>query len=125
MHALVDIKKYREDKNGTDLMIYVPDMQLGDMLRKKRIQNAEIRFDDGRHISAEQRKKAYATIRDIADYTGYLPEEMKQILKYQHMIRTATLILVFLIVRWTRRGSLSIRYSNLLWKREYRCQKMQ
>ena len=28
MHALVDIKKYREDKNGTDLMIYVPDMQL-------------------------------------------------------------------------------------------------
>ena len=88
MHALVDIKKYREDKNGTDLMIYVPDMQLGDMLRKKRIQNAEIRFDDGRHISAEQRKKAYATIRDIADYTGYLPEEMKQILKYQHMIRT-------------------------------------
>lgn len=41
MHALVDIKKYREDKNGTDLMIYVPDMQLGDMLRKKRIQNAE------------------------------------------------------------------------------------
>lgn len=88
MHALVDIKKYREDKNGTDLMIYVPDMQLGDMLRKKRIQNAEIRFDDGRHISVEQRKKAYATIRDIADYTGYLPEEMKQILKYQHMIRT-------------------------------------
>lgn len=56
MHALVDIKKYREDKNGTDLMISVPDMQLGDMLRKKRIQNAEIRFDDGRHISAEQRK---------------------------------------------------------------------
>ena len=37
MHALVDIKKYREDKNGTDLMISVPDMQLGDMLRKKRI----------------------------------------------------------------------------------------
>ena len=66
MHALVDIKKYREDKNGTDLMISVPDMQLGDMLRRKKIKNAEIRFDDGRHISAEQRKKAYATIRDIA-----------------------------------------------------------
>ena len=67
MHALVDIKKYREDKNGTDLMISVPDMQLGDMLRRKKIKNAEIRFDDGRHISAEQ---------------------MKRILKDEHMIRT-------------------------------------
>ena len=81
MHALVDIKKYWEDKNGTDLMISVPDMQLGDMLRRKKIKNAEIRFDDGRHISAEQRKKAYATIRDIADYTGYPSEQMKRILK--------------------------------------------
>jgi hypothetical protein len=88
MHALVDIKKYREDKNGTDLMISVPDMQLGDMLRRKKIKNAEIRFDDGRHISAEQRKKAYATIRDIADYTGYPSEQMKRILKDEHMIRT-------------------------------------
>lgn len=88
MHTLVDIKSYRENKNGTDLVISIPDMQLGDMLRRKRIQNAEIRFDDGRHISAEQRKKAYATIRDIADYTGYPPEEMKELLKWQHMIRT-------------------------------------
>ena len=88
MHALVDIKKYREDKNGTDLMISVPDMQLGDMLRRKKIKNAEIRFDDGRHISAEQRKKSYATIRDIADYTGYPSEQMKRILKDEHMIRT-------------------------------------
>ena len=58
MHALVDIKKYWEDKNGTDLMISVPDMQLGDMLRRKKIKNAEIRFDDGRHTSAVTSKKA-------------------------------------------------------------------
>ena len=45
-------------------------------------------LDDGRHISAEQRKKIYATIRDIADYTGYAPEEMKQRLKLEHIIRT-------------------------------------
>ncbi|MGN0348204.1 MAG: putative HNHc nuclease [Roseburia sp.] len=88
MHALVDIKEYSENKNGTDLVISVKDMRLGDMLRRKQIHNAEIRFDDGRHISAEQRKKAYATIRDIADYTGYYPEDMKQELKFQHMIRT-------------------------------------
>ncbi len=47
-----------------------------------------MRFDDGRSISVEQRKKAYATIRDIADYTGYLPEEQKEWLKYYHIART-------------------------------------
>lgn len=88
MHALVKINQYRERKDGTDLVVSVLDLKLGDMLVRKKIQNAEIRFDDGRHISAEQRKKAYATIRDIADWTGYLPEEMKEILKYQHMMRT-------------------------------------
>ena len=88
MHTLVKIKQYREWKDGTDLVVSVPDLKLGDMFQRKKIRNAEIRFDDGRHISAEQRKKAYATIRDIADWTGYLPEEMKEILKYQHMMRT-------------------------------------
>lgn len=88
MHALVKIKQYREQKDGTDLVVSVPDLKLGDMFQRKKIRNAEIRFDDGRHISAEQRKKAYATIGDISDWTGYLPEEMKEILKYQHMMRT-------------------------------------
>lgn len=88
MHALVKINQYREQKDGTVLVVSVPDLKLGDMFQRKKIRNAEIRFDDGRHISAEQRKKAYATIRDISDWTGYLPEEMKEILKYQHMMRT-------------------------------------
>ena len=88
MHTLVDIKLYRETQNGTDLFITIPDLQLGDMFQRKRVRKAEIRFDDGRHISAEQRKKAYATIRDIADYTGYLPEEQKEWLKYLHISRT-------------------------------------
>ena len=88
MHALVKINQYRERNDGTDLVVSVPDLKLGDMFQRKKIRNAEIRFDDGRHISEEQRKKAYATIRDISDWTGYLPEEMKEILKYQHMMRT-------------------------------------
>ena len=88
MHTLVKINQYRERNDGTDLVVSVPDLKLGDMFQRKKIRNAEIRFDDGRHISAEQRKKAYATIRDISDWTGYLPEEMKEILKYQHMMRT-------------------------------------
>lgn len=88
MHAIVKINQYRERKDGTDLVVSVPDLKLGELFQRKKIRNAEIRFDDGRHISVEQRKKAYATIRDISDWTGYLPEEMKEILKYQHMMRT-------------------------------------
>ena len=88
MYTLVDVKQYRESDKGTDLVVSVPGMRLGGLLQRKKIKNAEIRFDDGRHISADQRKKAYATIRDIADWTGYPPEEMKERLKYEHMIRT-------------------------------------
>lgn len=88
MHRVVEIEKYRETGEDTELIIRVPKIRLGNMLIRKEIKNAEMRFDDGRHISAEQRRKAYATIRDIADYTGYLPEEQKEWLKYLHIINT-------------------------------------
>lgn len=88
MHSLVEIKQYREDRDGTYLKVYIPKLRLGDMLCRKHIHRAEMRFDDGRHISADQRKKAYATIRDISDYTGYFPEEQKEWLKYLHISRT-------------------------------------
>lgn len=78
MNAFVRIEKYKDTDKGTDLIISVPIKGLGEVLSKKKIKDAEIRLDDGRHISAEQRKKAYATIRDIASYTGYLPEEQKE-----------------------------------------------
>lgn len=70
------------------MIISVPIKGLGEVLSKKKIKDAEIRLDDGRHISADQRKKAYATIRDIASYTGYLPEEQKEWLKYLHIVKT-------------------------------------
>lgn len=87
MHAAVEIKSYRESSAGTELVVAVPG-QIGSLLRKKDIRKAELRLDDGRTISAEQRKKAYATIRDISDYTGYLPEEQKEWLKYLYICRT-------------------------------------
>ena len=67
MNTGVQIRGYREDTNGTDLIIHIPDRRLGDMLQRKRIKEAELRLDDGRHISSAQRKKIYATVRDIAD----------------------------------------------------------
>lgn len=87
MYSAVELQKYRETSSGTDLIIHIPE-QIGEFLLKKCIRTAEIRLDDGRHISAAQRKKIYATIRDIADYTGYMPEEEKEWLKYLHISRT-------------------------------------
>ena len=75
MHAIADLKQYRQTEDGTDIIIHIPRLMLGELLKEKTIRQAEVRFDDGRHISIEQRKKAYATIRDISDYTGFLPEE--------------------------------------------------
>ena len=88
MHTLVNIEKYRESDKGTELIVCIPNMKLGSDFEKKCIKKAEMRFDDGRIISIEQRKKAYATIRDIADYTGYLPEEQKEWLKYLYIQKT-------------------------------------
>lgn len=88
MHSVVTLDKYRETESGTELLITVPDRQIGSMLTEKCIKRAEMRIDDGRTISIDQRKKAYATIRDIADYTGYLPEEQKEWLKYLYISQT-------------------------------------
>ena len=42
----------------------------------------EIRLDDGRSITAQQRRKIYATIRDIAEWQGDMPESVKQYFKW-------------------------------------------
>lgn len=88
MHEIVTLDKYREVDNCTEIIIRIPDKKIGEFLSQKCIKKAEMRFDDGRSISIEQRKKAYATIRDIADYTGYLPEEQKEWLKYLYIQKT-------------------------------------
>lgn len=88
MYSIVTLNKYRETAAGTELLITVPDRQISNVLAEKCIKHAEMRLDDGRTISIEQRKKAYATIRDIADYTGYLPEEQKEWLKYLYISQT-------------------------------------
>lgn len=88
MYADAVLNKYKETENGTELLITIPGMQIGEILAEKCIKKAEMRFDDGRSISIEQRKKAYATLKDISDHTGYLPEEQKQWMKILYMLKT-------------------------------------
>ena len=88
MYAIATLNQYKETDKGTELYITIPDKKIGEILVDKHIKKAEMRFDDGRSISADQRKMAYATIRDIADFTGYLPEEQKEWLKYLYVAKT-------------------------------------
>ena len=47
-----------------------------------------VSVQDERHISKVQRKKAYAVIGEIADYTGYIPQEAKEWMKYLFTMET-------------------------------------
>lgn len=61
------------------------------ILDKQKTRQCEVRFDDGRRISAEQRKKAYAIIGDISEWSGYTPPEFeKDILKNEYIERTGS-----------------------------------
>ena len=69
-------------------MVVIPDASIDKELIQKQINRIEIRLNDGRTITAEQRKKAYATIRDISDYSGHAPEFLKEWFKYEYIIKT-------------------------------------
>ena len=88
MFELAKLEKVMQDGSGTHLYITIPDRYLQDIILEKNIRKAEIRFDDGRHISIEQRKKAYATIGDIALWSGNNPEAEKEEMKYEYIKRT-------------------------------------
>ena len=48
---------------------------------KRQYGDVRILLQDGRRISNEQRKKAYALIKEIADFMGEFPEPAKKLLK--------------------------------------------
>src|SRR5699024_10124144 len=49
-----------------------------------------VNVQDERHLSVLQRKKAYALMGEIANYTGYLPQDAKEWLKYWFTAETGT-----------------------------------
>lgn len=67
--------------DGHDLLL-VPEEPIGRELEQKRIERVELRLDDGRSISADQRRKIFAVIRDISLWSGHSPEEIRQLLTW-------------------------------------------
>lgn len=88
MHDTGNITGFRICEAGTELKIFIPKRNLQEAILSRQIKQVGLWLEDGRHITAEQRKKAYATIKDISECTGYLPEEAKEYMKYYHMIQT-------------------------------------
>lgn len=73
--------------SGSSLTIEVPYDDTG-TLQRQGIHEAEIRLVDGRQISPEQRKKVYALLRNLSDYTGYPEGPMKEEMKYAFLEKT-------------------------------------
>lgn len=53
----------------------------------RKYSTVEIGLPDGRYISAEQRKKAYALMNDIAEWAGYQPEHIKRLMKTEFVVK--------------------------------------
>ena len=49
---------------------------------KQNITSCMVEFSDGRTITPDQRKKAYAILGDISDWNGDIPEYIKERMKY-------------------------------------------
>ena len=79
------ITAYRDNGSSVDLMVHVDDSNVAEDLKHAKISTVIIDFKNTRIITISQRKKIYATLNDIALYTGYLPEETKEVMKYYYI----------------------------------------
>lgn len=80
------------DYDGAYITIRVPYSDT-DTFIKRGYRKADVILEDARKLSAQQRKNVYAMLREIADWAGYEPEEVKKIMKVDfwinHMWQTA------------------------------------
>lgn len=93
MQYFSQITGIRETEKGTDLILRIPGEKLGRRISKYKIRgksgiDAELKINDGRIITVDQRKKIYATIRDISSFVGDDPEYLKEFLKYDYCATT-------------------------------------
>lgn len=64
------------------LLIRAPYSNTERMIRRE-YEEVEIGLKDGRRITPEQRRKAYALMGEISEWSGTEPEEIKEVLKYE------------------------------------------
>lgn len=72
--------------DGHDLHL-VPEEPIDRELMQKQVREVELRLTDGRSITADQRKKIFAVIRDISLWSGHEPEYLRQYLTWDFRSR--------------------------------------
>lgn len=82
MIYLAEIKKAKFTEGKSTLLIEI-DKNILETLRRNKTKYLKMSIPDTRMINHEQRKKIYATINDIAGYTGDAPERIKEFFKYR------------------------------------------
>lgn len=68
-------------------LVLAPEEPILRELIQKDVENVELRLDDGRGISAAQRKKVFAVIRDIALWSGHEPEYLRGLFTWEFCCR--------------------------------------
>ena len=63
------------------LMVFVPYGDLEKII-KRQYDEVQVGLPDGRKISPEQRRKAYALMREIGEFYGYEQSEIKDVMKH-------------------------------------------
>ena len=77
--------KIEKLENGK--LVLKPDVDISRFVAQKRPRRVEVRLDDGRTISADQRRKIFAIIRDISLWSGQEPEELRLYLEWDFCSR--------------------------------------
>jgi hypothetical protein len=87
MEKAVEVIATKEKEGDSFLIIKLENQRLDEIERQlEKGTKGFLILDDGRSITADQRKKIYATIADIAKHTGMFPEEAKQVMKFYYSI---------------------------------------
>lgn len=71
-------------------LLLEPDKPIDRELLQQQCGKVELRLMDGREITVDQRKKIFATIRDISDWCGHDPEEIRKILTWEFRSESGT-----------------------------------
>ena len=84
---VVPVQEVKHTEAGFQLVLNMSE-QMARNLWQYKVRQVEVGIDDGRRITIAQRRKIYATLRDIAEYTGYTDEAMKEVMKAEHMLQS-------------------------------------
>lgn len=85
MYEVARLLDFVPGPEGTELRLLVPRVNLMEPIVTKKITECGIWLDDGRQISAAQRKKIFAMFYDISEWTGYSPKETHEVMKYEYI----------------------------------------